>query len=231
MRRDTPRTTATRPLRRDAERNRQRIIAAAREVFRERGFEATLDDVAHHAGLGVGTVYRRFPNKEHLVEAMFADRMEELTELAAKALENEDPWEGFAGFIWQAAEMAACDRGLREVMLSKAFGHGHVAEVKERMVPLITQLVERAQASGRLRGDVVPTDLPLIHQMVGSVVEYTSLVEPHLWRRCLALILDGLRAEPGRASDLPHPGLNQAEIDEAMCAWRQPRHPAAPKGS
>ncbi|WP_329071752.1 TetR/AcrR family transcriptional regulator [Amycolatopsis sp. NBC_01480] len=231
MTRDAAPAAPARPLRRDAELNRRRMLESARAVFRRRGLEATLDDVAHHAGLGVGTVYRRFPSKEHLVEAMFADRMEELTELAAKALENEDPWEGFAGFIWQAAEMAACDRGLREVMLSKAFGHGHVAEVKERMVPLITQLVERAQASGRLRADVVPTDLPLIHQMVGSVVEYTSLVEPHLWRRCLALILDGLRAEPGRSSDLPHPGLNQAEIDEAMCAWRQPRHPAATKGS
>lgn len=222
---------AGRPLRRDAQRNRLLILEAAREVFAQQGLDARFDDIARAAGVGVGTVYRRFPSKEHLVEAMFADRMEDLTDLAAKALEHEDPWLGFVEFTWQAAELAACDRGLREVMLSKAFGHGHVAEVKARMVPLITQLVERAQASGQLRPDVVPTDLPLIHQMIGSVVEYTSLVEPHLWRRCLALILDGLRAEPGRSSDLPHPGLDQAEIDEAMCAWRQPRHPAAQKDS
>ncbi|MEW2498975.1 TetR/AcrR family transcriptional regulator [Amycolatopsis sp. CA-161197] len=225
MTRDAAPAAPARPLRRDAELNRRRILEAARAVFGKRGLEATLDDVAHHAGLGVGTVYRRFPSKEHLVEAMFVERLQEIADLAEQALGAEDPWDGFVDFVWRTVELHSADRGLREIMLSKAFGHEHVAEVKAHMVPLITRVMERAQESGQLRADLVPTDLPLIHQMVGAAIEYTSAVEPHLWRRCLALILDGLRAEPGRATALPHPGLDQDEIDQAMCAWRQPRHP------
>ncbi|GAA3540803.1 TetR/AcrR family transcriptional regulator [Amycolatopsis ultiminotia] len=223
MTQNTAPAATARPLRRDAERNRRRILESAREVFGRRGLDATLDDVAHHAGLGVGTVYRRFPNKEHLVEAMFTERLEDIADLAKQALQVSDPWEAFVGFVWQTVEMHSHDRGLREIMLSTAFGHEHVAEAKARMVPAITQLVERAQAAGQLRSDVVPADLPLLHQMTGSVAEYTGQVAPHLWRRCLALLIDGLRAEPGRASELPCPELAMDVIDQAMCTWRQPR--------
>ncbi|MBB4686073.1 TetR/AcrR family transcriptional regulator [Amycolatopsis jiangsuensis] len=215
---------AARPLRRDAERNRRRILEAAREVFGRRGLEATLDDVAQHAGLGVGTVYRRFPSKEHLVEAMFAERLDAMADLAQQALQVPDPWQGFVGFVWQTVELHSHDRGLREVMLSTAFGHERVAEAKARMVPLITQLVERAQASGQLRADVVPTDLTLLHQMVGAVSEYIGHVEPHVWRRCLALLIDGLRTEAGPLSELPSPGLAADAIEQAMGTWRQPRN-------
>lgn len=224
MTRDAAPAASARPLRRDAELNRRRILESAREVFGQRGLEATLDDIAHHAGLGVGTVYRRFPNKEHLVEAMFADRLDEISELAQRALTAEDPWQGFVDFTWQATELHSQDRALREIMLSNAFGHEHVAESKARMVPLITRLVERAQAAGSLRPDFVPTDVPLLHLMIGAVIEYTNTVQPEAWRRCMALLLDALRAEPGKASELPHPPLAEAEVEEAMCSWRGPRH-------
>ncbi|MGW4834108.1 TetR/AcrR family transcriptional regulator [Amycolatopsis japonica] len=223
MARDLAPAAPARPLRRDAELNRQRIIAAARDVFGERGLEATLDDVAHHAGVGVGTVYRRFPSKEHLVEAMFVDQFETIREFAEEALRAEDSWEGFADFTWRAAELHAGDRGLREVMLSNVFGQERVAEAKSRMVPLITQLVERAQTAGVLRADFVPTDMPLLHQMIGSVIEFTHGIQPDLWRRCLAMLLDGLRAEPGRATPLPHPPLDFEALDEVMCSFRLPK--------
>lgn len=220
MTRDAGPAAPARPLRRDAELNRRRILAAAREVFGQRGLDATLDDIAHHAGLGVGTVYRRFPSKEHLVEAMFAERMEEIGDLAAEALKAADPWQAFVDFTWKAAEMHSTDRGLREIMLSNKFGHEHVAEEKARMVPLITQLVERAQASGGLRADFAPSDMALVHMMVGSVVEFTCAVDPDLWRRSLGMLLDGLRAEPGKPSELPRPPLDEQEIDRAMSCWR-----------
>lgn len=223
MAQDSASAASARPLRRDAELNRQRIIAAAREIFGERGLEATLDDVAHHAGVGVGTVYRRFPSKEHLVEAMFVDQFETIRKLAEDALRAEDPWEAFTGFTWRAAELHAGDRGLREVMLSNAFGQERVAEAKAQLTPLIRQLVERAQASGDLRPDVTPTDLPLLHQMIGSVIEFTHRIQPDLWRRSLALLLDGLRAQPGQATELPHPPLDSHALDEAMCSFRLPR--------
>lgn len=223
MARDLAPAAPARPLRRDAELNRQRIIAAAHDVFGERGLEATLDDVAHHAGVGVGTVYRRFPSKEHLVEAMFVDQFDTILKFAEEAVRAEDPWQGFVDFTWRAAELHAGDRGLREVMLSNVFGQERVAEAKAQLVPLVTQLVARAQASGDLRPDVTPTDLPLLHQMIGSVIEFTHAIQPDLWRRSLALLLDGLRATPGQATELPHPPLDFQALDDAMCSFRLPR--------
>ncbi|MFE0027790.1 TetR/AcrR family transcriptional regulator [Amycolatopsis sp. NPDC059021] len=224
MARDAAPAAPARPLRRDAELNRRRILESAREVFSQRGLEATLDDIAHHAGVGVGTVYRRFPNKEHLVEAMFVDRLEEVGTMAEAALAFEDPWEGFLDFAWKTVELHSSDRGLREVMLSKAFGRERVAEVKNRLVPLVTRLIERAQESGQLRADFSPTDMPMLHQMIGEVIEYTHTVKPDVWRRYFALLLDGLRAEPGRATALPHGPMCIDDLDTAACAWRPPRH-------
>ena len=84
-------TPTERPLRKDAERNRQRILTAAGELFAERGLGVTLDDIAHHAGVGVGTVYRRFPNKEVLIDALFEQRIEAIATIAAEALDDRRP--------------------------------------------------------------------------------------------------------------------------------------------
>jgi AcrR family transcriptional regulator len=219
MSRDTCPVATARPLRRDAELNRQKIIAAAKVVFSERGLEATLDDIAHYAGLGVGTVYRRFPSKEHLVEALFVAKFDEINDLAEKAMTEPDAWEGFAQFAWKTAELHASDRGLREVMLSTTFGQDKVAIARERMIPTCTRLVERAQASGQLRADIEPTDLPLMHLMIGSVADYTHEVQPDLWRRYLGILLDGLRAVPGEPSELKSPPLDEKTLDDAMCSW------------
>ncbi|WAL64863.1 helix-turn-helix domain containing protein [Amycolatopsis cynarae] len=219
MTRDTPRTATTRPLRRDAERNRQRIIAAAREVFRERGFETTLDDVAHHAGLGVGTVYRRFPNKEHLVEAMLAERLDQVAELAGKAKQDADAWTAFQEFLWQAAELLTGDRGLHDVLLSTQFGHDRVAQARDRLIPVIRDLVQRAKETGSLRADFEPEDLPLLFKMIGAVAEYTHAVAPEAWRRYVGLLMDSLRAAPGPPTPLPVPAL---DIDALQCAMDQP---------
>lgn len=111
-----------RPLRRDAERNRQRILRAASEVFTERGLEVSLDEVARHAGVGVGTVYRRFRTKEDLVEALFVDRIEEVAALAEKAAQDPDPWSGLASFMAEAADLLAGDLGLRQIMMFATYG-------------------------------------------------------------------------------------------------------------
>jgi AcrR family transcriptional regulator len=92
-------TSPTRPLRRDAERNRQRILAAAGELFAERGLSVTLDDIARHAGVGVGTVYRRFPDKNELIDALFEDRLKALCAAAEAALASDDPWDGLVLFL------------------------------------------------------------------------------------------------------------------------------------
>ena len=98
--------SAERKLRADAARNRQRVLAAAAEVFAERGLDVSLDEVAHAAGVGVGTLYRRFPNKEALVDALFEDKVENMVVLAHEAEALDDPWEGFVYFIEHALELS-----------------------------------------------------------------------------------------------------------------------------
>src|SRR5437870_8340371 len=112
----------SRPLRRDAERNRQRILKAAAEVFTTRGLQASLDDVAQHAGVGVGTVYRRFPDKESLVEALFEERIQAMAGLAEKALAEPDSWTGLVTFLESACTELATDHGLREILMFASYG-------------------------------------------------------------------------------------------------------------
>ena len=216
-------STNDRPLRRDAERNRLRILKAAQEVFAERGLDVSLDDIAAHAGLGVGTVYRRFPSKEDLVEALFTERLRDVVTAAEQASADPDAWRGLIGFLDNANALQAADRGLREVILGSRFGHEHVASLRESMQPIITELVARAQAQGRLRADVAETDIPLIAIMLSAVVDYTRHVQTDIWRRCLSLVIDGLRAGPGEMTPLRPDPLTPDEVDQAMRSWH-PSH-------
>jgi AcrR family transcriptional regulator len=212
-------TSAARPLRRDAERNRHRILEAAADAFAERGLTITMDDIAEHAGVGVGTVYRRFPQKELLIEALFEERVGELVALAERALEQDDPWEALVGFLERAQALQATNRGLKELVLSTTHGRERVACVRERLAPLADALVERAQASGQLRADLDGTDLPVIQVMLGAVVDVTRDVAPETWRRMLAIVVDGLRAQESH-TPLPAPALDGEQIVHAMRSWK-----------
>jgi AcrR family transcriptional regulator len=205
------------PLRSDAERNRTRILQAAREVFAERGFSATLDDVAHHAGVGVGTVYRRFATKEALAEAVFDGRLEELVELTEQALAAPSAWEGLTSFLRTSTAMHAADRGLRDMALGAGFGTTHFAKAGEQMVPLVMRLVERAQAEGSLRADVTLEDLPMMMLMISEVAHHSAGVRADVYQRYLELFIDGLRARPENG-DLG-PAVTHAEVDEMARQW------------
>ena len=207
-----------RPLRKDAERNRQRILAAAGELFTERGLGVTLDDIARHAGVGVGTVYRRFPDKEVLIDALFDQRLETICAIADQALENPDPWAGLVQFFERGCELQARDRGLKELLGSHTHGGGCVVDARDRLRILVTELFDRAKAAGVVRADVAPFDAPLIHIMIGAVMDRTHDVEPDVWRRYLGLVLDGLR--PESATPLPRPALRPDQLDGVM---RKPR--------
>jgi AcrR family transcriptional regulator len=211
--------SARRPLRRDAERNRQRLLAAAGELFAARGLAVTLDDVAHHAGLGVGTVYRRFPSKEALVEALFEERLDEIVALAEQAAGSADSWQGLASFLTGTAELHAADRGMREVLFATGYGRERVAKVRAHLTEPVTSLVARAQADGHLRADIRPQDVPILQLMIGAVAEYAVEVDPELWRRYLTVLLDGLRAD-GARSELPRPALDHHDLDSAMRCWQ-----------
>jgi len=204
----------SRPLRRDAERNRQRILAAAGELFADRGLSVTLDDIARRAGVGVGTVYRRFPDKERLIDALFEQRIQEMCEIATEALAHPDPWEGFVLFFERGSELQARDRGLKELLQCSAHGGGGVSEMRVRLRAGVTEIFDRAKAAGVVRADAAPFDSPLIQFMLGAVMDRARDVDPELWRRYLRLILDGLR--PGAASPLPGNALGGAELDAVM---------------
>jgi AcrR family transcriptional regulator len=204
------------PLRRDAERNRQRILEAASELFAERGLDVTLDHVAARAGVGVGTVYRRFPNKEALVDALFEERIAGIAADAAAALEDPDPWHGFVTFMENACRRHTADRGLRQVIFNSTHGHEAVARAREQIAPLVAEMLRRAQATGELRADLAPTDVPLMQIMIGTVALYGADVQPEVWQRMLALLIDGLRVERAGTSDLPVAPLTQDEFEHAM---------------
>lgn len=213
----------TRPLRRDAERNRLRILAAAREVFAEHGLTASLDDIARHAEVGVGTVYRRYPDKDALIDALFEQRMEEFAAIAEEALGYTDAWAGLVFFLEGAVGMQAADRGLKELLLSSGHSRDRVTRVRDRIAPIVGQVVERAKASGALRADVEQFDIPMINMMLGAIADASRDVSPELWRRYLGVMLDGLRAERAGPSELTVPSLEMDEMDSVMQAWRPPR--------
>jgi AcrR family transcriptional regulator len=206
--------TTDKPLRADAERNRRRIIEAAAELFAAKGLSVGLDEIAHHAGVGVGTAYRRFPDKRRLIEALFEERLDRLVDLAERALDAGDPWEGLTGFLEQATELQIQNRGLKEIIIGSDHGTALAERARARLAPLTEQVVRRAQATGALRADVVATDMPLLQFMVSSASELTPAAAPELWRRYLALALDGLRTPDPRP--LPQPGLSPDELDAVM---------------
>ena len=206
-----------RPARRDARRNRARVLEAARRVFAEHGLRASLDDVAREAGVGVGTVYRNFADKEALVEALFETSVGGIIDIARQALERPSGWEGLVVFLGGVAAVQAGDRGLREIALSTGYGRSRVAVLRERLVALVDEIIDRAGAEGTLREGVTGHDVNLVLFMVGEAGQNHQRSRPDLTRRYLTLILDGLRARAG-LGDLGEP-MDDADLDRFMQGW------------
>jgi Bacterial regulatory proteins, tetR family. len=193
----------TKPLRVDAERNRGRIVEAAQAAFAERGLDVPLEDVAGRAGVGIATLYRRFPTREDLIAACFERRVAEYAMAAEEALEAPEAWPGFAAYVERICAMQAADRGLKDV-LTRTFPDAQALEAhRTRGYELSVQMIERAKAAGALRPDFVPEDLVLLLMANAGVVQGAGEAAPDAWRRFVALMLDGFRAEG--ASPLPSP--------------------------
>jgi AcrR family transcriptional regulator len=194
--------SAPRRLRKDAEANRNRILEAAREVFAGRGLDATLHEVADHAGVGIGTVYRRFRNKDEVLKAIFEQEIAQVVAVAQQALECEDPWIGFQRFFLHMARQFALDRGLREVVLSGSAGQISRQD-RDPLVPIFAAIIKRAQDAGALRAGLEPSDLPPIAHMLSAAIYYTRPVNSDVWRRYALIFLDGLRPEADSGQALP----------------------------
>jgi AcrR family transcriptional regulator len=183
-------TATTRPLRADARRNRALVLTAARQTFAEDGLEAQVDDVARRAGVGVGTVYRHFPTKEALLEAVAAAGYEEICGVARQALEIDDPWQAFSDFMWRGARLHRDDRAQCEIHSTRPDVIRRVAGDKRELLGMVAALIERGQVAGAIRADLSADDMPMIWCSLGAAQQHS---EDDRWERYLELVLDGLR--------------------------------------
>ncbi len=209
-------------LRRDAEHNRRRILAAARKLIAERGLGVGYDEIAREADVGVGTVYRRFPTRDGLYYELFYDRVDAVVGIAEEALAVEDPWLGLCQFIRRDFELQTSDRGLREFLLGRADSTELGQRSRARIQPLVTELVERAQAAGRLRADLGQSDIAIILAMLGGLIDASLPVAPDLWRRYLAMILNGIQRGAGN-DEFPGQPPDQLQLDRILARWVPPR--------
>lgn len=205
------------PLRKDAAENRRLLVEAAKEVFAERGFDATLHDVARQAGVGVGTVYRRFANKQELMEEIYAEQVEELETILHQALEK-DPWEGLVYYLETAMANQVRDRGMAQIISGQHMGTSLFDASKDRTAPLVNHLAARAVEAGVVRKEITGTDLILIQLSLLQIANFQRLdgaAEVRadisgLYRRYLYLALESLRPH-ANALELPAVALTTEE--------------------
>ncbi|NLU70284.1 TetR/AcrR family transcriptional regulator [Streptomyces sp. HNM0574] len=204
-------------MRRDAQRNRELILAAAREIYAEQGVEAPLDAVARRAGVGNATVYRRFPDRAALIEAVFHESLGATLERGEQARAAEDAWQGLADYLEYIFEGLALDKGANDLMTTGLSGVPSLERLREHHGATVGGLMARAQEQGTMREDVTPEDLLFSLAALGRAVPATAAVVPGAWRRHLALLLDGLRT-PARADagPLPAPPFTAEEFAEVM---------------
>ena len=183
--------TDTRPQRADAVRNRARVLDAARDCMARRGLDVQMDEIAKKAGVGVGTVYRHFPNKDELIEALASDRFVRLAELADESLEHPDPWEAFVAFMRASAMIQVDDKALSEVLVSRPETMRRAAE-SVNMLDRVGRVIDRAKEAGVVRMDARPEDVPMVMCALAGACNH-PMSNPH---RYISLVIDGLRA-PG----------------------------------
>jgi AcrR family transcriptional regulator len=215
----TPASLPERQLRADARRNRERVLAAARIVLAEQGLEANMVEIAERAGVGVGTLYRHFPTKEVLVEALVVDHLVRITEETAAAVRDEpDPWQAFVRVLRFFARVKAEDQCLKEVYEGDFTPGPDLLRLQQQAFGGLVDLMRHAQEAGALRPDLAPGDLPLLLSAIGSAFWLRGERGAELSGRYVTIMIDGLRA-PG-ATPLPHRALSKREL-EAL--FRSPR--------
>lgn len=205
---------APRALRSDAERNRRLVLEAAAAAFAEEGLDVGMADIARRAGVGNATVFRRFPTKDALVEAIIDERITELLAAAARAAEIEDPWDALVHLLEATAKTQARDQGFFQATERFLLEHPDILRRHRPIIEAVDPLVARAQAAGVLRDDVTTLDVLGLVKGAVSCLPPAPELRTDGWRRYLALLLDGLR--PEAATPLPVPPLTYEEIERAL---------------
>ena len=192
-----------RKLRADAERNRERVVEAACEVFAEQGLQASTNEIARRAGVGIATLLRRFPSREDLIAATFSEKIKQYAEALDQALADPDPWHGFCVYIERVCQMQADDRGFADVLTRTFPATKGLEKERRRSLKSLAELIERAKSDGRLRDDFVPQDVPLILMANAGVVTATRDAAPEAWRRLVGYLIQSFATEA--AKPLPDP--------------------------
>jgi len=205
-----------RPLRSDAERNRRLVLEAAALAFAEDGYDVGMAEIARRASVGNATVFRRFPSKDALVQAIFEDRIAESIAAAQHAAQLSDPWAALVHFLETSAELQARDRGFFQATEQHLLEHPELRAHHRRILDKVDPLVARAQAAGALRDDVTTLDVLGLTKAAVACVPPSSALRADGWRRSLAIMLDGLR--PAAATPLPVPPITYEEIERALGA-------------
>jgi AcrR family transcriptional regulator len=185
----------------------------ARDVFAEQGLEAPLEAIAARAGVGIATLYRRFPTREKLVAAALVEKVTEYAAAAEQALAVADPWAGFAGFVLRICELQAGDRGLSDLLSMTLSADEQVEQLRRTANDRVITLIDRAKAQGGLREDFVGEDLVLVLIATAAVMHVTHVDAPDAWRRFAALALDAFRRHD--SPELPAPP-STAQLTRAM---------------
>jgi AcrR family transcriptional regulator len=203
-------------LRRDAARNRARLVAAGRDVFAEHGPDASLEEIARRAGVGIGTLYRHFPSREALAEEIFAEHIDEVVAAAETAAGAEDAWAGLVTFLEHVLDLQARNLPLRGLFLRHGAGRG-VAERRRLIAPLLERAIERGREQGALRDDLTVGDLSLALWSFAPVLEATAGIAPNVWRRHLRILLDGMRPQAATPQEVaPLAGRRLARAADAL---------------
>ncbi|WP_055486876.1 TetR/AcrR family transcriptional regulator [Streptomyces sp. WMMB 322] len=201
-------------MRRDAQRNREALLTAAREVFATSGLDAPLDEIARRAEVGNATLYRHFPDRAALVESVFHELLAETTRLGEEARADADAWAGLTGYLEGVFATLAANRAANDLMTTAIRGAASLDALHLHNRETIGILISRAQEQGTVRDDVVAEDLLFVLAALGRVVPASADVVPGAWRRCLALVLDGLRVEA--VPSLPAPPLTPDQLGQVL---------------
>ena len=183
-----------RELRVDAERRRTRIVAAACEAFGEQGLDVPMESIAKRAGVGVGTLYRRYPTRADLIAAAFEAKMVAYADAAREALADPDPWSGFCGYVERICAMQADDRGFTAVLTMTFPAAPGLEAARDRAFHDFSALVARAKQAGRLRADFVTEDMPVFLMANAGVLAGTTDAAPDAWRRLVGYLLQACAA-------------------------------------
>lgn len=205
---------AHRPLRRDAQERRDKLVAAAQREFAAHGVDASLEKIARDAGVAIGTLYRHFPRRLDLLMAALEPRLHEFLDGATRAIEMDDPWEAFVHYLENLFSVQAGDRGFGDFLSRRFPGNAVTERIHDQMCRQIEDVLARAQRAGEARTDITLADIVNLIWSNGRIIDATSATAPTAWRRQLHLMLDAYRAQG--AHPITEPPMTSEQLYDAM---------------